>query len=114
MVNRYLKIPWPVHFNKSKCLTKKKVGTFRGSRTHITDEVEIHDDCHLPEAGVVLPGGAGHILGLALGLEAGEIIPRSHRELRVKTGIHETFAPGNWNVTYTVTFFKGLFPLSIK
>ena len=38
------------------------------SRTHITDEVEIHDDRHLPEAGVVLPGGAGHVLGLALGL----------------------------------------------
>ena len=60
------------------------------NETHVTYKVEVHDDCHLPEGGVVLPGSAGHVLRLLPGLQGGEVIPRSHTQLEIRNS-HETF-----------------------
>ena len=49
--------------------------------THVTHEVEVHDDGPLPEGGVVLPGGAGQPLLLPHRGQLRHVLARAEAQL---------------------------------
>ena len=52
--------------------------------THVTHEVEVHDDGPLPEGGVVLPGGAGQVLLLPHRGQLRHVLARAEAQLGVE------------------------------